>query len=241
MVGTRDRPDSAVLPSTRSRASGPRTHLTWLAAGLVLGFLVPFVFADVLGLPRDLYYGIYVAFVVALFVLWARSTGQLLVGMVRRRLLLTLVLATVFGLVMVLMVLRMDASTAAPDGLELAWLVSWRGVVYGAADGLLLSAFPILTVFAASEGSRLRARVWGKTIVGALALAASLAMTAAYHAGYQDFRSEKLAKPVAGDVAWSVPTLATLNPIGAPLAHAALHVTAVLNNQDTDLFLPPHE
>lgn len=61
--------------------------------------------------------------------------------------------------------------------------IAWRGVVYGAADGLLLSAFPILVVFAALRDSRLRQR--GGGLVG-------------------------------------------------------LHVGAVANDYDTDLFLPPH-
>ena len=39
---------------------------------------------------------------------------------------------------------------------------------------------------------------------------------------------------------WSVPTLVTLNPIGAPITHAAMHVTAVLHSYETDVFLPPH-
>ena len=33
-----------------------------------------------------------------------------------------------------------------------------------------------------------------------------------------------LVRPVAADVVWSVPTLVTLNPIGAPIAHAGMHV-----------------
>jgi hypothetical protein len=66
-------------------------------------------------------------------------------------------------------------------------------------------------------------------------------MTATYHLGYSDFRSAKLRQPVAGDVAWSAPTLLTLNPIGAPIAHAGLHMSAVLHSYETDLFLPPHE
>jgi hypothetical protein len=48
-------------------------------------------------------------------------------------------------------------------------------------------------------------------------------------------------KPVGGDVAWSVPTLVTLNPIGAPIAHVGMHVSAVLHSYDTDTFLPPHK
>ena len=71
-------------------------------------------------------------------------------------------------------------------------------------------------------------------------MVASLAMTGIYHAGYSDFRSDKLRKPMAGDLVWSVPTLATLNPIGAPIAHVGLHVGAVVDDYETDLFLPPH-
>ena len=35
--------------------------------------------------------------------------------------------------------------------------------------------------------------------------------------------------------------LVTLNPIGAPIAHVGMHVSAVLHSYDTDTFLPPHE
>jgi hypothetical protein len=65
-------------------------------------------------------------------------------------------------------------------------------------------------------------------------------MTTAYHLGYSDFRSPKIARPVAGDVVWSVPTLVTLNPIGARIAHAGMHTAAVLHSPQTDTFLPPH-
>ena len=104
-------------------------------------------------------------------------------------------------------------------------------MVYGAADGLLLSPFPILRVFAALRDTRLRRRTGGVVAVGAIAMAASLAMTAVYHAGYSDFRSDKMRKTASGDLVWSVPTLATLNPIGAPVAHVSLHVGAVVHNQ----------
>jgi hypothetical protein len=82
-------------------------------------------------------------------------------------------------------------------------------VVYGAVDGLFLSSFPILAVFAAFAGTRLRARTLGKIGIGLAALIASMLMTTAYHLGYSDFRSSKIARPVAGDVVWSVPTLVT--------------------------------
>jgi len=226
----------------------PTVHLSdrgrqvaWLGGGLVFGFLVSFVLADTLGLPRDLYYGIYAASVVALFVGWARTTGQSLRGMIRRRWKLALVLGLAGAGAMALVALNAEEATARPDGLELVGAVLWRGVVYGLADGLLLSAFPILVVFAAFAGTKLRERWAGKIAIGLAALVASLAMTASYHLGYSDFRSEKVGRAASGDVVWSMPTLLTLNPVGAPIAHAGLHVTAVLNSYETDLFLPPHE
>ena len=139
------------------------------------------------------------------------------------------------------MVLRTEDATARPHGIELAGAVAWRGIVYGVTDGLLLSVFPILVVFAAFAGTRLNSRRAGKVVIGIVALAASLARTAIYHSGYSDFRSDKMTKPLRGDVIWSVPTLLTLNPIAAPIAHAGLHTSAVLHSYETDSFLPPHK
>jgi hypothetical protein len=36
-------------------------------------------------------------------------------------------------------------------------------------------------------------------------------------------------------------TRLTLNPIGAPLAHAAMHTAAVVHSYETAVFLPPHQ
>jgi hypothetical protein len=226
-------------PRVRGRASA-RRHLTWLGAGIVLSFLVPFILADQLGLQRDIYYGVYILFVAGLFLGWARDSGQSLRSLCTRRWKLTLAFGLLFAAVSVVIALGSADATTHPSGLEFIGALVWRGVLYGAADGLLLSAFPILVVFAALAHSRLRQRRGGAIAVGALAMLVSLAITATYHLGYSDFRSSKLRKPVTGDLVWSIPTLATLNPVGAPLAHAALHVTAVTHSYDTDLFLPPH-
>jgi membrane protease YdiL (CAAX protease family) len=215
-------------------------HWAWLGGAFVVAFAVPFVFADVLEIDRDLYYGIYAVAVVALFASWSRSTGYDLRFAIARRWPWALGLGLAVGGLLALMVLRTEDSTARPDGLELVGAVAWRGIVYGLADGLLLSAFPILVVFAAMAGTKLAQRFRGKVVIGIVAMIASLAMTAVYHAGYSDFRGEKIQKPLTGDVMWSIPTLVTLNPIGAPIAHASMHTTAVLHSYETDTFLPPH-
>jgi hypothetical protein len=220
---------------------GLSVHWAWLAVGLAVAFAVPFVLADVLAIDRDLFYGVYALSVAGLFWAWARSTGYDLVAAVKRRWLAAVLLGLAAAAVLAAIVVRTEDATPRPDGLELVGALAWRGVVYGVADGLLLSVFPILVVFAALAGSRLDRRLAGKVVIGLVALVASLAMTFVYHSGYSDFRSDKMTKPLRGDVIWSAPTLLTLNPIGAPIAHVGLHTSAVLHSYETDTFLPPHE
>jgi hypothetical protein len=216
------------------------SHWAWLAGGFVVAFAVPFVLADRLELDRDVYYGVYALSVVALVAAWARSTGYDLGAAVARRWRWAVGLGVLVGAILAFQLVRNGDATPRSEGFDLVAAVLWRGVVYGATDGLLLSAFPILVVVAALAGSRLDRRLAGKLAIGAIALMASLAMTAVYHAGYSDFRSGKVAKPLVGDALWSVPTLVTLNPVGAPIAHVGLHVSAVLHSPDTDTYLPPH-
>jgi hypothetical protein len=232
----RERSGTVRVTAPAAHAVDARRHIAWLVGGMAGSFLLPFIMADRLGLQRDLYYAVYVAAVVGLFVAWARDTRQPLGEMLARRWRLALGLGVVFAAVSAFIATRAEGGATHPGGIEFIAALGWRGVVYGAADGLLLSAFPILLVFAALRDSRLRRRAGGLVAVGAVAMVASLGMTAVYHAGYSDFRSEKLRKPATGDLVWSAPTLATLNPIG----HVGLHVGAVVHNYDTDLFLPPH-
>jgi hypothetical protein len=222
----------------RSAARPAPRQWPWLLGGAVGAFAVPFVFADVLGLNRDVYYGLYILFVGVLCVSWARSTRVDARAMILRNWRAGVSLGAVFAAVTSLMVIRTEDATSHPQGIAFVGAIVWRGVLYGMTDGVLLSVFPILVVFAALRGKRRRG---GQVAVGAVALATSLLFTAVYHVGYPDFRGEKLRKPLAGDLVWSVPTLLTLSPIGSPIAHAGLHVTAVIHSYDTDTFLPPHK
>lgn len=231
---------AVAMSSPAAPPAGARRHLAWLLGGMTIAFLVPFVVADQLDVQRDIYLIVYVAAVVGLFVGWARDTGQSLREMFARHWRLAVGLGLVFAGIGAAIATGAEDGSGHPGGIEFVGAFLWRGMVYGAADGLLLSAFPILLVFAALDDSRLRQRVGGLIAVGAIAMVASLAMTAVYHAGYGDFRGSKLRKPVTGDLVWSVPTLATLNPVGAPIAHVGVHITALVHNYDTDLFLPPH-
>ena len=227
-----DRPDRP--PVTRRRR-----QWLWILAGFPFAFAVPFLLADTFGLNRDVFYGLYALAVAAFIAAWARDT-RLTRQDLWRNWRWGLALGALGAVVMSLVVLRTEDATDRPAGLELIAAVFWRGIVYGATDGVLLSVFPILAVFAAFAGTALRRRFAGKVAIGALAMVVSIGITAVYHLGYSDFRAEKVRKPIVGDVVWSAPTLVTLSPLGAPIAHVGLHTSAVLHSSETDTFLPPH-
>jgi hypothetical protein len=105
-----------------------------------VGFAVPFAFTDLLTLPRDLNYAIYAAVAIGFFVLWSRSTQQSLAAMMRRRWVLAVVLGLAVAVIMGPIVLRTEPASSGSTGASLVWDVLWRGVIYGAADGLFLSS-----------------------------------------------------------------------------------------------------
>ena len=241
-ASTLERPRRAPPAVVRfpERPAPPHRQWPWLVGGAVMAFAVPFVFADLLGIKRDLYYGLYMLAVIGLCIAWARRTRVDIRSTLLRNWRWGVGLGIAFAGVVAMIVVRTEEATSHPDGIGFVAAILWRGVLYGVTDGLLLSVFPILVVFAIFRDKPLMRRLRGKAAVGALALAASLAFTAVYHLGYPEFRGEKLRKPIAGALVWSVPTLFTLSPIGSPIAHAGLHVSAVVHSYETETFLPPH-
>ncbi len=212
-------------------------HLKWIVFGVLVGFGASFIFGDLITLPLDLYYLIYFGIIITFFTIYIKKTQLNLREWFSRRWVRGILLGLIFGAFMVQNVLSRPA-TEKFTGPYLAWLIFWRGLVYGAIDGLLLSAFPWVVTWRAFD---VRARPEERKIrFSLLALVFVLAMTTAYHLGYSDFRSKKIIEPNIGNVIISIPTLASANPISSPIAHATMHITAILHSPKTELFLPPH-
>jgi len=212
-------------------------HLIWIALGALVGFGASFIFGDLLTLPLDLYYLIYFAVVIAFFSVYIKKTQLNLREWFSRRAVWGIVLGLIFGALLVQNVLSRPA-TEHFTGIYLAWLIFWRGLVYGAIDGLLLTVFPWIVTWRAYDVEKKPLRK--KIVFGFLAWVFILVITTAYHAGYTDFRSKKLIQPNLGNTIMSIPTLVAANPIGSPLTHAIMHIAAVIHSPRTDLFLPPH-
>lgn len=215
----------------------------WFVFGSLAAFLVPYVFADQLELRNDLYYGIYFLFVGALITSYAIDTGLDVREVVRRNWKWSLLAAIPVSAFVVMNVLSEDA-TARPHGVYFAWTLGWRGVLYGMSDALLLSAFPAMVAY-----SLLRKDLHGisrKAMFAVLAMVLTITITATYHLGYSQIRDNGMDRngmlgPEIGNTVISLPTIATLNPIGSMIAHVSMHVTANAHSYETDLFLPPQQ
>ena len=212
-------------------------HLVWITAAAVIGFGSAFVFDDLLQLPVDLYYFVYFAIVTGFFSAYVVRTKLNVREWFSRRLIWGILFGLIFAALLAQNVLSRP-ETEKLTGSYLVWSLFWRGLVYGAIDGLLLSSFPWIVTWRAFD---VNSKPIGKKIAfGFLAWVMVLVVTTAYHAGYPEFRSRKVIQPNIGNTIMSVPTLLAANPIGTPITHAAMHITAVIHSPKTDLFLPPH-
>lgn len=212
-------------------------HLGWIPAATLVGFLAAFVFGDLMTLPVDVYYLLYFAAVLGFAAFYARAT-RLHVGLwVRRRLPSAVVLGLVGGLILMQGVLA-QPETPKLTGAAFWWAVVWRGVAYGAVDGLLLLALPWIVTWRAFD---LEGRGLGRKIAAAMfAWIAVLLVTTTYHLGYRDFRSAKILQPNIGSTIGILPTLMAANPVASVVSHVVLHVAAVIHSPGSDLYLPPH-
>jgi len=212
-------------------------HLVWIVFAALIGFGSSFIFGDLLNLPVDFYYLVYFAVVITFLFIYTRKTKLDVKDWLLRRPVASILLGLVFGFLMIQNVLSRP-ETEKFTGTYFVWSIFWRGLVYGGIDGLLLSSFPWIVTWRAFD---VREKPWRRKIAfGFLAWLFILVVTTAYHLGYSDFRSKKIIQPNIGNTIISIPTLVTANPIGSPITHAIMHITAVIHCPRTELFLPPH-
>ena len=124
-----------------------------------------------------------------------------------------------------------------PDGAYFVSELIWRGGIYGAIDALLLTVLPCLIVYRSLGG---RLATWRRRAAYfAASLVLVITITAVYHLGYSQYRADGVGAPEIGNTIISMPMLLSTNPIGSVADHAAMHISAVAHNYDTEVRLPP--
>lgn len=213
--------------------------LLWVLAAGFVGFGITATFAGRLKMGRTTMLVPYVLLAGAFLYSYATWSGIDVARLLAGRWLWGVVGGAVVGALMVQNV-RTQPAAPRPKGARLAFQIAWWGVIYGALDGLFLSVLPVLAVRRAFATLAWSGAWYGEILTGIVALLASAYVTLAYHAGYPEFRNNTLLLPVAGNNIISLAYLLLDNPLMAIVAHAVMHVAAVLHGSEGTVQLPPH-
>jgi hypothetical protein len=214
-------------------------NLAWVAAAAATGFFIAAICAGMLRMRRNLYLLVYVPLsiaYVATYLVWSKAA---LWALITHNWTWGLVGAAIAGLIAVRNVLSQPSSPRKRNA-AFALDVVWPGVIYGVTDALLLSVLPVMAILALFTNIDIQPS-WLKTAVsGAAALAASIAVTIAYHLGYPEFRSRQVWWTVLGNGIFTLAYVVTGSPLAAILPHLAMHVASVIHGRETTIQLPPH-
>jgi hypothetical protein len=210
--------------------------LLWLGAIAVASFLVSWLLTDRLGIGRVAYVGalaLVAGFLTAGYIAWSGAgaafwTNDWAWGIAG---------ALITGAFLSLGVGRVPVARPGPRKMG-AGAVLWDGVVYGAAEGLLLSVLPVVVIWQGFAGAGWT-HGWRGILAGLVSLAASAVVIGVHHLGYREFRGEGLRNmrfPVMGCSVLSLGYLVTASPIAAMGGHFILHVAMMIRGVE----LPPH-
>lgn len=218
--------------------AAPPSGWRWVLLASAAGFAASAVFAAALRLERHAFVAAWIVMVLAVWAAYRRSTRLSLRTQLSRHPVAGLIAGAIIGAVLTLTVLRQPASEPPAGGQLVADLV-WLGVAYGLADALILSVLPVLALYGSQRAELLRAPA-SRLRLAAVALAGSAVITAAYHAGFTEFRGPQLIQPVLGNLIITLGYLLSGSPVAPAVAHVIMHVAAVLHGVVTTVQLPPH-
>ena len=220
------------------RDTPPAHGWRWTLAAALVGFLASFILSSVLKLPRALFVAGYSLAVAAFLVTYARMQRVSLARQLARRWVGGVVGGLAVGLLLARQVAAQPESGRAA-GVSLLGELAWYGVVYGVVDALLLSVLPVLALYGTRTASELGS-AGGRLRWGAVAMLGSAVVTAAYHAGFAEFRGAQLVQPVIGNSLITFSYLLTGSPVAALVSHGMMHAAAALHGMATTMQLPPH-
>jgi hypothetical protein len=210
----------------------------WILLAAVTGFVSSYVLSALLRLPRAWFVAGHVALTTALGLAYVWWEQVHLRKQFSRRGLAGLAGGVVLGAMLVGQVLTQPASPRAQDG-ELIGQLALYGMTYGVADAFLLSILPVLVLYGSRPSDELQTP-GGRLRWAMVALFGSALVTAAYHAGFPEFRGPELLQPIIGNLVITLSYLVTGSPWAPIVAHVAMHGAAVAHGISSTIQLPPH-
>jgi hypothetical protein len=219
--------------------SGISVAVLWIIAASILGFGLSAIFSGWLNIRRRLFLIPYILLAGAFLYTFSRMNPIDLTAVTAHNLPWGVVAGVITGAILIMNV-RSQPATREATGVKLLVNLVWEGLAYGIMDGLLLNVMPVLALQMGFSGAAWTSTWLGKLGFGLMALGASLWITLAYHAGYREFRDKSMLKVLFGNAIITLAYLVSANPLGSLIAHAVMHLAAVLRGPETTLQLPPH-
>jgi len=209
----------------------------WPAIAAVAGFFTSAVFSSLLHWQRDAFVGAWLVVAGLTVAAWVTAGRWSPAVQLRRRWVSGLMMGIVAGALLAFTVTR-QPSSSAPAGAAAIGPLIWLALVYGIVDAVMLSVIPVLSVYGARPAAELQGV--GRLRWAGLALVASLAVTAAYHAGFTEFRGGAMLQPLLGNLVITLTYLLSGSPLAPIAAHVIMHAAAVLHGAASTSQLPPH-
>lgn len=215
------------------------SEFVWIVLAAILPFSIAATFAGWLKLKRDLYLVFYVLPVMAYFIAFISINGIDYQSVLMQNWYWGILGA---GLAGALVIRNVFSQSSSPRSRGFAYLsdLLWPGLIYGLTDALILSVLPIMAVYLALGEAEWSGTLAGKIGLGALALMASLVVTALYHLGYPEYRNKTVLWTMFGNGILSLAYILTMSPLAAILPHIAMHMTAMTHGPKTTGQVPPH-
>lgn len=211
----------------------------WIIAASLLGFGISALFSGWFKLSRRSFLIPYMVLTIVFIFAFARWSAVDLGQLIAQNWVVGLIVGLAIAVLLVRNIRSQPRSRQSHGG-ESLFDLGWLGLVYGIVDALFLNIIPVLAVWRSLAGIEWTISLYSRLPVAILALAASLLVTFAYHAGYPEFRNRKMGLILVGNSLITLAFILSGNPLGALISHTIMHLAAVIQGPETTFQLPPH-
>jgi hypothetical protein len=208
--------------------------LLWLLALVAAAFAVSEVAANIYRLSRRRYIIILTLVTATLTVGYVAWAGLDPVQLLATHWVWGLIAAPVSAAFLIIGMAQLPVAQRYTGG-SLGPVLLWEAVVYGIAEGALLSALPVLMTWQMIHGLGWSGAA-GTVALWTLPIVASIAVIIVHHLGYWEYRNKMLVPISLGCGLLSLGYLLTGSPIAPILGHVLAHTSGLLHGAE----LPPH-
>lgn len=226
----------------------PSSSMTWWmtlsAVGVfaLVGFLISWTLTDVFHVPRAVYLAALMIVTAALtygYLAWSGTDAWAFLTTNWAWGLLGAIVSGGFALVAITAAVKRRGipRPADRDMVRLSGMLVWEGLLYGAAEGVLLSVLPVLAAWQSFDLLGWTETTAGAVGSGVLAIAASALVIWIHHLGYREYRgTREILLPIVGCGVLSLAYLLTCSPIAPVGGHFLLHAGALVRG----VAMPPY-